>query len=195
MVSNTQQTLAHWNYLLAIESDLEVLSRFIEFDEKNYNSFSLEIARILLTSSSEIDVVCKQLCRKIDQSSSAGNIHQYRDEIILKYPQIIEFTVSIPRYDLTLKPWISWNDPNSAPKWWTAYNKVKHQRESYYESANLENVINSVTGLFVLNLYFYKRKAELGELMPNTKILRVTDERFRGISHGSYDLSFVFDLS
>jgi hypothetical protein len=89
----SQTTEIDWNYFLAIESDLENLSRYIEFDEKNYDCFSVEIARILLSSSAEVDVVCKQLCRKIGKSSSAENIYQYRDEIKKAYPQIFDFEV------------------------------------------------------------------------------------------------------
>ena len=54
---------SHWNYFLAIEDDLERLSRHIEFDERNFKCFTIEISRILLAS------------------ATADNIHQYRDEI------------------------------------------------------------------------------------------------------------------
>ena len=39
----------HWNYLVAIESDLERLSRFVEFNSDNFNCYSLEIGRLLLS--------------------------------------------------------------------------------------------------------------------------------------------------
>ena len=61
----------HWNYLLAIERDVERLSRYIEFDKRNFDCFSLEIARVLLASGAEVDVVCKQLCRVLNPTSSA----------------------------------------------------------------------------------------------------------------------------
>ncbi len=130
---------AHWNYLLAIENDLEILSRYIEFDETNFECFSVEIARLLLTSGSEVDVVCKQLCRKLTPSSTADNIHEYRDEIKSIYPNIHDFDVLLPRYGLRLKPWGDWNIPDGVPSWWTAYNKVKHHRDSDYHRANLRN--------------------------------------------------------
>jgi hypothetical protein len=184
----------HWNYLLAIENDLEKLSRYIEFDERNYDCFSVEIARILLSAGAEADVVCKQLCRKLKKSSSAENINQYRDEIKQAYPQIFDFDVLLSRYGLERKPWKNWKDINGVPKWWTAYNKVKHHRDSDYHRANLENAIDSVAGLFVMTLYFYKEKANLGELMPAPQILRVSKERFGGITHGGYDLSFCYRI-
>ena len=46
----TQKIEPHWNYLLAIERQLDEISRFVEFDKKNFDCFSIEIARLLLTS-------------------------------------------------------------------------------------------------------------------------------------------------
>src|SRR5258708_25330223 len=88
----------HWNYLLAIERDVERLARYVEFDERNFQCFSIEIARILLASGAEVDVVCKQLCQTLDANSLASNIHQYRDEIKKVFPQIQQFEVTISRY-------------------------------------------------------------------------------------------------
>ena len=190
----SQKVEVHWNYLLSIENDLENLSRYIEFDEKNFECFSVEIARILLASAAETDVVCKQLCLKLDPTSTAESINQYRNEICAAFPKIYEFEILFPRYGLSLVPWNTWKDPMGVPTWWTAYNKVKHHRESEYHRASLKNVLYSVAGLFVMILYFYQEKASLGELLPSPKLLRVSEKHFRGITHGSYDLGFVYSL-
>jgi hypothetical protein len=187
--------IIHWNYFLAIEGDLERLSRFIEFDEENFKCFSIEIARILLTSGAEVDVVCKEICKKINPDSSADSINNYKDEICVAYPGIPDFEVILPRYGLRMKPWSSWREPNSVPSWWTAYNKIKHQRNTEYHRANLENALYSMAGLFVVVLYLYKEKAELGELGPSPRLFHVSKGRFRGVSHGGYTLNIVYDLS
>lgn len=57
--------LLHWNYFLVLESDLEHLSRYIEFTKDNYKIYSQEMARLLLTAGSEVDVVLKGLCKKM----------------------------------------------------------------------------------------------------------------------------------
>ena len=103
----SQKVEVHWNYLLSIENDLENLSRYIEFDEKNFECFSVEIARILLASAAETDVVCKQLCLKLDPTSVAESINQYRNEIRTAFPKIHEFEILFPRYGLSLIPWDS----------------------------------------------------------------------------------------
>ena len=192
MSIQSQKIEPHWNYLLAIEKELETLSRYIEFDKKNFECFSVEIARILLSSAAEVDVVCKQLCRKLNPSSTADSINHYRNEIKSAYPNIHNFEILLPRYGLNLKPWNNWKNANGVPLWWTAYNKVKHHRNLEYHRANLKNAINSVAGLFVMILYFYKEKAEEGGLKPTPVLLRVTEDHYGGITYEGHDLAFVY---
>lgn len=182
MVITFSSIEVHWNYFLAIEDDLERLSRFIEFDERNFNCFSIENARILLTAGAEVDVVSKQICRKLNPNSSADSINQYRDEITAVYSTIPDFEVFLPRFGPRFKPWDNWSQSGVPPFWWTAYNKVKHHRYAEYHRANLENVLKSVGGLFVLVLYLYIEKARVGELNPSPKLLRVSEDRSGGVS-------------
>ena len=176
MVITSIKTEGHWNYFLAIEEDLERLSRFVEFDKRNEECFSVEISRILLASAAEVDIVCKLICKKINPSSSAHNIKQYRDEILAAFPSIPSRKVILVKYGIELKPWANWNDPNGIPDWWTAYNKIKHKRDTEYHRANLKNTLNAVSGLFIVVLYLYKEKAIEGELFPSPKLLHLQEK-------------------
>ena len=175
---------SHWNYFLAIERDLEVLSRYVEFDSRNFKCFSLEIARILLAAGAEVDVVCKLICRASDAGSTAATINAYRAELNTAIPEIATFEVLIPRFDLTLQPWEKWSGDSGVPLWWTAYNKIKHDRDSQYHQANLKNALNAVAGLFVVVLYLYRRDAQAGELLPSPQLVGVGDEHTGGFIVG-----------
>lgn len=185
----------HWNYLLALDADLVELSRYVEFHEKNFHCFSIEIARLLLTAAAEVDVVCKQVCRGINPVSSADNIHRYRNEILRSYPGIPKFKVVMPRFGLRLRPWDEWRKGDGVPFWWTAYNKIKHQRDAHYDRASLKNALNAVAGLFVMVLYLYKDKATVGELVPSPQLLRVDGKHVAGMAVGGHDagVSYVLD--
>ena len=173
MAMHTAKTEAHWNYFLAIERDLEVLSRYVEFDERNFQCFSIEIARIVLAASAEVDVVCKLVCHANKSNSTAKNINAYRTEIKSLVPGIPDFQVLVPRFGLALQPWDEWRSQTAVPFWWSAYNKVKHRRDSQYHQASLKNALNTVAGLFVVVLYLYKDKAQIGELLPSPELLGV----------------------
>ena len=194
MVIEAYKIEPHWNYLLAIERDLDELSRYVEFDEKNYDCFSIEIARILLASGAEVDVVCKQLCKATDPQSQAESINKYRDEIKDAFPGVAQFEVLLPRFGLGLHPWDEWNKADGVPLWWTAYNKIKHQRDTEFERANLKNALNAVAGLFVMVLHLYKDKARAGELVPSPQLLRVPDRVFGGGVWQGYEMGIQYRL-
>ena len=80
--------LQHWNYFLTLEDDIGRLSRYLELTQANFSSYSLELARILFAAASEVDVVSKLLCKKIDADSSANNITKYRERLLASCAQI-----------------------------------------------------------------------------------------------------------
>ena len=194
MAIQTQKIEPHWNYFLALERNLDEVSRYVEFNESNFACFSIEIARILLTCGAEVDVVCKQICRAINPNSRANKIDAYRNEIMSSFPSVAGFEVLLPQFGLTLRPWDEWSEPNGVPLWWTAYNKTKHHRDAEYHRANLKNMLNAIAGLFVMVLYLYRDKAEAGELVPAPQLLHVREQHFRGITHTGNRLGFVYIL-
>lgn len=151
--------LQHWNYFLTLEDDIGRLSRYLELTPANFSSYSLELARILFAAASEVDVVSKLLCKKLDADSSANNITKYREQLLASCSQIKNTQAEMPRFSLVLKPWEQWEkDENSSPPWWKAYNNVKHNRHTSFHEANLQHALNAVAGLFVLLLFFLQRR-------------------------------------
>jgi hypothetical protein len=88
----------HWNYFLALEKDLENISRYIEFTEDNLKTYSIELTHILLSASSEIDVIMKELCCLIDSNAPRNNINDYKIIIQGNLQSFIEEEISIDRF-------------------------------------------------------------------------------------------------
>ncbi len=145
----------HWNYFLAIEKDLEKISRYIEFCSDNLQTYSIELAHILLSASAEVDVIMKQLCDLLVSGSNFQSIKDYKSAITVHLPDFINEEIQIPRYGMTHRPWENWNG-NSTPDWWRSYNRVKHQRNDHYNEANLQNTVNAVGALLITAIYYYK---------------------------------------
>ena len=144
----------HWNYFLAIEKDLEHLSRYIEFAKPNLATYSIELAHILLSASSEVDVIMKQLCALVD-TTETDNINEYKAVIQKHISSIINEEILIERFGLLFKPLENWKGTTN-PDWWKGYNKVKHERNEHYHEANLQNTINAVGALLLVVTYYYK---------------------------------------
>ena len=179
----------HWNYFLALENDLEAVSRYIEFIDQNFQTYSIELAHLLLASSSEIDVIMKELCTLIAPGEDANNIIDYKKIVKSKKPKFIDEPVYISRYGITLTPWINWKDDES-PSWWKSYNHVKHKKNIYFNEANLKHVLNSLGALLITNFYYYQEKfnqekeieseaiAVINKLKPRSNLLRLSHEYY-----------------
>lgn len=139
-----------WNYFFCLEEDIVALSRWIEFSAENESVYSIELARLLMTASAEVDVVAKSLCKAINPAAKASSISRYQDVLIEAYPDLPGAEVLIPRFGKTLRPWSSWKRGSTPPLWWTANNKVKHHREEHFKQANLKHVLNAIAALFLL---------------------------------------------
>lgn len=145
----------HWNYFLAIEKDLENLSRYIEFSDANLGTYSIELTHILLSASSEVDVIMKQLCSLILPNQKTNNINEYKVIIQAQLQGFINEEICIDRFGLSYKPWENWNGALN-PDWWRGYNNVKHQRNNHFDQASLQNTINAVGALLLTVVYYYK---------------------------------------
>lgn len=153
----TQETANHWNYFIALEDDLAEISRYIEFSEHNYKTYSIELAHLLLAAASEVEVVLKAICEKIDPDGSHESAKKLREVIQDKQSYMIREFCTIPRFGLKFQPWKEWDNKNAVrPFWWTAYNDVKHERGQKFENANLENVLNAMSALAIANLYLQR---------------------------------------
>lgn len=188
-----QETLLHWNYFLTIEEDLSTLNRYVDFSEKNDNTFSLEIARILMAASAEVDVVLKQLCASLSPDTKASNINEYHNIIVSHLPNFKTFKVIVPTQGLELTPWSLWEN-GTAPQWWQANNKVKHERHKLFEKASLNSCLNSVAALYIAVLHLYTYEANNGELLQLPKLFNVADEFFGGTGMGRYGHYFKYKI-
>ena len=183
--------LLHWNYFLALESDLDRLSRYVEFAEDNYTTYSLEMALLLLAAGSEADVVLKGLCKKVHSRKKAENIEQYRKILAPKFPKLCNMKIRIPRYGLEIIPWDNWQK-NETPDWWKAYNKVKHERDKYFRLAKLQYTVAAITGLYAATIYLYQEEAENGSLVPLPKLLTPPEDWRVALKQSDFGVSLIY---
>lgn len=178
---------SYWQYFLAIEADLDATVRFVEPDPKNYETYSIEFAKILLSACSEVDVISKVLAKEIKPGSKPDNINQHRSIILHKYSGLPHVPVTIPRFGITLQPWKSW-DSGKNPDWWKSYNSVKHKRHLHFGDANQINALQSVAALFSLLVYLYHRELFHDDLHPWPRLLDLAKNPDAIIPEDQYQL-------
>jgi hypothetical protein len=189
MAIATRQAKLHWNYFLALERDMELLSRYVEFCEANFSVFSVELAHLLFAAASEVDVVAKLVCEHVSPGTRRDNINDYKAVLVPAFPDLVETEVFVPRYGLSFKPWSNWAGTQNLV-WWRSYNNVKHKRDAHFNEATLKNSLNALGALLLLTFHYYSRrfapragqvlepKDTTKELMPESTLLRLHEDYY-----------------
>ena len=146
-----------WAFYLRLENDFIKSLNYVEFTTDNYSTYSIEFERLLLSICSEVDVLCKLLCKEIAPAQSPSKIFEYTS-ILCGFSDFASSKVRFERTGLEIAPF-STMTPQCSPSWWQAYNKVKHARteNENYKNGNLENVFMSLSALYILNRYYCKK--------------------------------------
>jgi hypothetical protein len=189
-----EKSKIHWNYFIAIEKDIENVSRYVEFSKKNFNVYSIELTHLLLAISSEVDVMAKLICKHFQPRRKFDNIREYSSILLRKIPELPKNEVFINRYGLSLKPWENWSKENS-PAWWRGYNNVKHNRDTFFYEANLKNVLNAFGALLILNYHYYSYKLTPdGEKIYPKEVTRKLEPKttFFTLPENYYNNTYIF---
>ena len=189
MAIKTVATNPHWNYFIALEHDLETLSRYVEFNEQNFQTYSIELAHLLLTAASEVDVLAKRVCSFFTRKPRS-NIYQFQETITDEHnlPGISTMQVFVPRCGLILIPWSNWAKAKNPPDWWHSYNNVKHKRNQHFDEATLKNALNAMGALLIMNFHYLSLsissrpppspEAVTGQFKPDSTLLRLPSEYY-----------------
>lgn len=180
----------HWIYFLALERDFETVCRYIEPCEENNDTFSLELARVIMAATQEADVVLKAICNR-HLNVTADKLHGYFPPIRSQLPQLLTDSVRLPRFGMSSTPWQNWTQC-SAPAWWTANNKIKHQRHTHFNRASFRHAFNAVGGLLlaIAHYEFHTVSASIStndnpwwattdSLAPQSTMFRIDEDRYR----------------
>jgi hypothetical protein len=192
-------TRSYWNYYLELEERMEATKKYVEYDPDNFKTYSSTYLMLMQAVCSEIDVVGKEIAshysHAFEQEDGNKTINRWWFEIQDRLPNLnreISFSDSFK-----LNPWMNYrvvkavtqrnnngkitNVTNynlqskangvtyAAPKWWNAYNKVKHKRVQSdsdgvnYKKANLQNLANAFAALYLLEFEFMKDIGSLSD--------------------------------
>ena len=135
----------HWEKFKILEADLATVSRYIAICEDNFKTHSFELSALILRACTEVEILRKRMTEKSDNGKAAARLFEL-------YPDIRDVEVFLPLWSLTFAPWKSL--PDSKPDWWNAYEDIKHDNSSSIPSGNLEYFLKSLSGLYLLLLYY-----------------------------------------
>ena len=165
-ITCNEYSKVYWANYVSLEKEFLTTLQYVTLDVENYNTFSEAYIKLMLEIGSEIDVVLKLYCKILSSDFSKDRITDYCKCIKSEKPDFCEQKVKLINKELILNPWKNWALPTPcSPYWWTAYNKIKHERtdygtineisKEYYKFAHLENVLLAMAGLYHCSLSIY----------------------------------------
>lgn len=179
-----------WSNYLQIENELIDTFKYVDLSIDNYKTYSTKFLKIFLQIGSEIDICFKEYLKFINPESTSDNIIKYKNDLNNNDSVIFDEEVNIKPINNCIKPLKDLQNANSMD-WWTAYNKIKHQRndeitlgditQTSYKFANLENVITSMAALYILlmNIYAKIKGGYTESPVPNSIIFKMSSSRWK----------------
>ncbi|MCF8448178.1 MAG: hypothetical protein K9H61_14400 [Bacteroidia bacterium] len=140
-------------------ADFLQLLNYVSPHDENQKVFSIKIYELILRSGTEFENYCKlyngdsKFIKKKQLSAT-----EYKE--IVKEFVPINVSVGLLFWNPTLKtiqPFNEWISSESKLPWFDAYNNVKHNRSDLFTTANFENLVHSVSGLFLLAYKLFGR--------------------------------------
>ncbi len=176
---------SYWDYFLDLELQFWETRHFVDFNKKNYSTFSMEYLKLLQAVCSEIDVLSKVFVSYVYPEYKGGLINSWGYYLQQMFPDIQRIEITF-NDEYNVLPWEKWyyekrtriekgkpkvtyvlEKKAKTPQWWVAYNKSKHERTSLYnnnnlnyERANLKNVLYALAALFSIEVLFSKKISE-----------------------------------
>jgi hypothetical protein len=161
-------------YQIIVE-DFRRATQFVEPADANLGTYGHRFYEILLRACTEFESVCKDalVVNGSTKSPRDMNVNDYKTlEGTLKL-ESLEIGVSTwqpaPAY---VRPFQGWSRNQPPLGWYRAYNEVKHNRNTEFSKASLENVRLAIAGLFGL--------MEAVKIIDGTKLLGVSEQNAKG---------------
>jgi hypothetical protein len=176
-----------WRAYKLIEKDLLRLFEYIEPRDDNIAVYSHRTYELLLRASTEFETNCKRIL-EVNGYSKRGDLNIREDySRINRSSRLAEYSVSLVEWypePIVLKPFNEWSRGYRPLTWYRSYNDVKHDRNSNFRRASLDNVLNAIAGLYVVlfsQFCCHKRQDETEhryEIRDDQHIIWATEDIF-----------------
>lgn len=138
----------------SIENRIIDVFRYVELHPSNRYTFSHEFGSILRDIGSVFGSSVDRLTRLTasEPLPSRLNFGHYKSFLLREIPNIAQQSIKIRGFDSgVLVPFRDLGFPQGTPRWWGAYNNLKHSEILNYQDGNLENTLDFMGALAILN--------------------------------------------
>lgn len=155
----------YWRYYLSLEKDFIQLTRYVGLYEENFNVFSDEIHKQLISVGIEFENVSKKICEILSINLPArANITHFNQWI----PQEEIKVITIYSLNQFILLPFKIENVDTLWKWWNNYNSIKHNRLFNYKEVTFKNLLDALSALFYAEMFLIK---EIGQRNNEVDVL------------------------
>lgn len=157
-----------------LTKDYLLIHEYIDPSDSNLHTYSHRNYELLLRLCTEFENLCKE---KIIEKGCT----KQKEKLKINDFKVLDSLYNLSNIELGLlywntknkfvRPFVDWGHGKNTLQWYDAYNKVKHNRIENFSMANLENITNALSGLFLLCYKIFG--------------LKLTQPNSYGVSHGN----------
>lgn len=135
-----------------IFSYLESIFQYVEPSENNMSVFGYKFRELLILACTEVEANLKSVFKLnfLGGPKSLSTKHYIK---LLRPMRLDKWSVRLKYYPgIKLNPFENWIEEKSSQSipWYDGYNDVKHDRESKFHRATMDNVLNSLAALHIV---------------------------------------------
>lgn len=160
---------------------LDDLLLYIEPDQNGLKSYGHKSRELLILACTEVENSWTSIFKSSGISPQNNRMFTTNDYVkLLSKARLDEFQITFKNYDelRDFIPFSQWDksQPTKSLKWYDSYNKTKHDRNSSFNEATLENVLDAVSANIVM---FCARFSPFSLLNNNNTLSSLVNQHFR----------------
>lgn len=134
---------------------LDDILLYVEPNKNGLSSYGHKSRELLILACTEVENLWTSVLQKAATQPINGRVFTTQDYVkLLPKACLNEFEITFKNYSglRKFKPYSSWNpqQPTQSLSWYDAYNKTKHDRNSNFNEAILENVMDSIAAVITI---------------------------------------------
>ena len=134
---------------------LDDLLLYIEPNNNGLKAYGHKTRELLILTCTEVENVWVSILSNLEISPQKNNSYTTNDYVkLLSIAYLNEFEISFKNYDTLRKfsPFLNWDKkkPTQSLAWYNAYNKTKHNRNTSFNEATLENVLYAISASIIM---------------------------------------------
>lgn len=160
---------------------LDDLFLYIEPDQNGLKAYGHKSRELLILACTEVENSWASIFKSSGIAPQNNRMFTTNDYVkLLSKSRLNEFQITFKNYDelRNFTPFSQWGvfQPTKSLKWYDSYNKTKHDRNSSFNEATLENVLDAVSASIVM---FCARFSPFSLLKSNNALSSLINQHFK----------------